>query len=275
MTTTITFQQLLEAGSHYGHVTPKWHPKMKEFIHSSQSGIYLIDLKKSMEKLKEAYEYAIKIGSQGGRVLFVGTKPQAKEAIKKAAEVTNGYFINHRWLGGTLTNFATIRQSVSNLDHIEHLAGENFLYEGQIKKEATKMEKDRVKLVTLLGGIRKMKKMPVCLFVVDTYREHIAIKEAIKMNVPVVAICDTNSNVTRVDLPIPGNDDSETSIDLYLSIFVGGLLKGREIFEKRREASNSQTEEDDSDTQESESLEQASEESQEEVEETEEESVEE
>ena len=236
MSTTISIQQLLKVGSHYGHVTPKWHPKMKEFIHSSQSGIYILDLRKSLEKLKEAYEYATKIGSQGGKVLFIGTKPQAKEHIKNAAEATNGFYVNHRWLGGTLTNFATIRQSVSNMDHLQHLAGKDQTYEGYLKKEAVRMEKERVKLDTLLGGLKKMKKLPTCLFVVDTYREHISIKEAIKIGIPVVAICDTNSNVTRVNVPIPGNDDSAQSIELYMKVFVGGLLKGRDILEKKRAA---------------------------------------
>ncbi|KAK3604017.1 hypothetical protein CHS0354_026818 [Potamilus streckersoni] len=244
MALKLSVKELAEAGAHYGHVTPKWHPKMKQYIYGAKSGVYIIDLRKTLEKLKEAYEYAVKISSGGGRVLFVGTKPLAREAVKAAAESVNGYYINQRWLGGTLTNFSTLRQSVNNMENIESLAGKDFSYEGILKKEANKMEKERQKLMHLIGGIRYMKKMPAAIFMVDPIREHIALKEAMTMGIPVVSIVDTNCNPDKVNYPIPGNDDSINSVDLLLKVFVAGLLEGRAQFDKRGGAPEEEGEEE-------------------------------
>ncbi len=212
----LTIEQLLEAGVHLGHKTLRWNPKMKKFIFGKRDSIHIIDLTQTLELTKVALEKVYSTISSGGKILFISTKKQASEAIAELAKDTDQYFVNYRWLGGMLTNWGTISNSIKKLDKINSdLVSEN---RGFTKKELLKMSGQRDKLQRSLGGISNMKKIPDLVFIIDTNYESLAIKESIKLGIPIIAVLDTNSNPDGIDYPIPGNDDARRSIDLYCSL---------------------------------------------------------
>ncbi len=222
----LTIQQLLEAGVHLGHKTLRWNPKMKKYIFGKRDSIHIIDLTQTLELANIALEKVFQTISSGGKVLFISTKKQASEAIAELAKETDQYFVNYRWLGGMLTNWGTISNSIKKLDKIKKdLVSEN---RGFTKKELLKMSVLRDKLQRSLGGISEMKKIPDLVFIIDTNYESLAIKESIKLNIPIVAILDTNSNPDGIDFPIPGNDDARRSIDLYCSLIKETILNAKE-----------------------------------------------
>ena len=212
----ITIEQLLEAGVHLGHKTLRWNPKMKKYIFGRRDSIHIIDLTQTVELIKIAMEKVFETISNRGKILFVSTKKQASENIASIAKETDQYYVNHRWLGGMLTNWGTISNSIKKLDDLnKNLTSEN---RGFTKKELLKMGTQRDKLQRSLGGIKDMKKTPDLIFVIDTNYESLAIKEAIKLNIPIIAILDTNSDPENIDYPIPGNDDARRSIELYCNL---------------------------------------------------------
>ena len=212
----ITIEQLLEAGVHLGHKTLRWNPKMKKFIFGKRDSIHIIDLTQTLELTKIALEKVYSTISSGGKILFISTKKQASEAIAELANDTNQFYVNYRWLGGMLTNWGTISNSIKKLEKINSdLTSEN---RGFTKKELLKMSGQRDKLQRSLGGIADMKKVPDLVFVIDTNYESLAIKESVKLGIPVIAILDTNSDPDDIDYPIPGNDDARRSIDLYCNL---------------------------------------------------------
>ena len=212
----ITIEQLLEAGVHLGHKTLRWNPKMKKYIFGKRDSIHIIDLTQTLELTNIALEKVHSTISSGGKILFISTKKQASEAVAQLAKDTDQYFVNYRWLGGMLTNWGTISNSIKKLNKINSdLTSEN---RGFTKKELLKMSGLRDKLQRSLGGIMEMKKVPDLVFIIDTNYESLAIKESIKLSIPIVAILDTNSNPDGIDFPIPGNDDARRSIDLYCNL---------------------------------------------------------
>ena len=212
----ITIEQLLEAGVHLGHKTLRWNPKMKKYIFGKRDSIHIIDLTQTLNLTNTALEKVHNTISSGGKILFISTKKQASEAIAQLAKDTDQYFVNYRWLGGMLTNWGTISNSIKKLNKINSdLASEN---RGFTKKELLKMSGQRDKLQRSLGGIMEMKKIPDLVFIIDTNYESLAIKESIKLGIPIIAILDTNSNPEGIDFPIPGNDDARRSIDLYCNL---------------------------------------------------------
>lgn len=209
----ISMKQLLEAGVHFGHQTRRWNPKMSRFIFAERNGIYIIDLQKTVKKLEEAYNFMSEVASTGKPILFVGTKKQAQDAIKEEAERSGQYYINHRWLGGTLTNYKTIKGRIDRISEIEKMEEEG-VFEVLPKKEVIELKKEYDRLVKFLGGIREMKTMPDAMFVVDPKKEHNAIAEAKKLGIPVVGIVDTNCDPDDVDYVIPANDDAIRAVKL-------------------------------------------------------------
>ena len=213
---SVTIQQLLEAGVHLGHKTLRWNPKMKKYIFGKRDSIHIIDLTQTLELVNVALTEIYKVISNNGKILFISTKKQASDAIAEIAKDTDQYFVNYRWLGGMLTNWGTISNSIKKLERLDlDLVSEN---RGFTKKELLKMSVKRDKLQKSLGGIAKMKKIPDLIFVIDTNYESLAIKEAIKLNIPIIAILDTNSDPEGINFPIPGNDDARRSIDLYCNL---------------------------------------------------------
>ncbi|MBL7035756.1 MAG: 30S ribosomal protein S2 [SAR324 cluster bacterium] len=230
----ITMKQFLEAGVHFGHQTKRWHPNMSPYIYGIKNGVHVIDLRLTLTKLKEAYEY-VKASAAEGRVpLFVGTKIQIQRIVKEEAERCGSPYINFRWLGGLLTNFGTVKQSIGRLKSFEEIAGEDRSYEGVIKKEALMMERKRVKLERSLGGVRNMKSIPSMLFITDCHREQLALKEAQKLGIPVVGVADTNCDPTGIDYVIPGNDDSPRAVALYANIISTAVLEGLAVRKQAR-----------------------------------------
>ena len=212
----ITIEQLLEAGVHLGHKTLRWNPKMKKYIFGKRDSIHIIDLTQTLELINVALEKIFQTIKNNGKILFISTKKQASEAISDLAKDTNQYYVNYRWLGGMLTNWGTISNSIKKLEKINlDLVSEN---RGFTKKELLKMSIQRDKLQRSLGGISNMKKIPDLVFIIDTNYESLAIKEAIKLNIPIIAILDTNSNPDGINFPVPGNDDARRSIDLYCNL---------------------------------------------------------
>jgi small subunit ribosomal protein S2 len=228
----ISMKQLLEAGVHFGHQTRRWNPKMKEYIFTERNGIYIIDLQKTARKIDEAYGVVRQVGEEGGTVLFVGTKKQAQDSIKSEAERSGMYFVNQRWLGGMLTNFSTIKSRVARLKQLEQMEQDG-TFEVLPKKEVIELKKEMDKLEKNLGGIKEMKKLPDLMFVVDPRKERIAIQEAKKLGIPVVAIVDTNCDPEEVDYVIPGNDDAIRAVKLIVSKMADAIIETKqgEIFE--------------------------------------------
>ena len=223
----ISMKEFLEAGVHFGHQTRRWNPKMKEYIYGERNGIYIIDLQKTLKLFKEAAKFVADLAQEGKTVLFVGTKRQAQEAIAEEAARCSMYYVNHRWLGGLLTNNATIQKSIQRLKELEEMSRDG-RYELLTKKEVQKLERERKHLEQNLAGIKEMPPLPDAIFVVDSNKEEIAVKEARKLGVPVVAIVDTNCDPDLVDFVIPGNDDALRSIRLFTSRIADAVLEGRQ-----------------------------------------------
>ena len=223
----VAMKQLLEAGVHFGHQTRRWDPRMAEYIFQARNGIHIIDLQKTSKKLDEAYEFVRAQAEEGKNILFVGTKKQAQECVKEAAEKCGMFYINQRWLGGTLTNFPTIRARVERLAELEVME-ENGTFELLPKKEVVLLRKEMDKLNKNLGGIKEMTALPDVMFVVDPKKEHIAILEAKKLNIPVVGLIDTNCNPNDVDYVIPGNDDAIRAVKLMTDVMANAVIEGRQ-----------------------------------------------
>ena len=220
----ITMQELLEAGVHFGHQTRRWNPKMKPYIFGKRNGIYIVDLSKTLKMFREAAEYVEQMGREGRRLMFVGTKRQAQEAVAEEARRCGQYWVSHRWLGGTLTNFVTIRQSVERLLDIEaRLADDNGV---QTKKERLRFDRERERMNRNLSGVRELESLPDAIFVVDPKKEAIAVSEANKLGIPVIAIVDTNCDPELIDYVIPGNDDAIRAIRLFTSKIADAYLAG-------------------------------------------------
>ncbi len=222
----ITIKQMLEAGLHFGHQTRRWNPKMKPYIFAPRNGIYIINLDKTIGLFRKAYQNVVQEASKGGSVLFVGTKRQAQTIIKEEAVRSGMYYINHRWLGGTLTNFQTIKKSVDRLKSIEAMQEDGSISKFP-KKEILLMEKERIKLERNIGGIKNMRSLPSVVFVIDPNKEQIAVKEANTLHIPVIALADTNCNPDGISLIIPGNDDAIRAIKLITSAIADAVLDGR------------------------------------------------
>ncbi|TLS37358.1 30S ribosomal protein S2 [Pseudalkalibacillus caeni] len=220
----ISMKQLLEAGVHFGHQTRRWNPKMKPYIFTERNGIYIIDLQKTVKKVEEAFNFVREVAQDGGKVLFVGTKKQAQDSVKEEAERAGQYYINQRWLGGTLTNFETIRKRINRLKELEKME-EDGTFEVLPKKEVILLKKEMERLEKFLGGIKDMNTLPDALFVIDPRKERIAIAEAKKLNIPIVAIVDTNCDPDEVDYVIPGNDDAIRAVKLLTGKMADAVLE--------------------------------------------------
>ncbi len=227
MANVISMKQLLEAGVHFGHQTRRWNPKMAEYIFTERNGIYIIDLQKTVRKVEEAYYFIRDLAARGEEILFVGTKKQAQDSIKEEAERVGMYYVNSRWLGGMLTNFQTIEKRIQRLAQINQMEADG-TFDILPKKEVIKLKNDRDKLEKNIGGIKNMKKLPGAMFVVDPRKEKIAIAEAKKLGIPVVAIVDTNCDPDEVDYVIPGNDDAIRAVKLIASTMANAIIEGRQ-----------------------------------------------
>src|SRR5690554_1517111 len=227
-----TYQELLDAGVHFGHLTRKWDPKMAKYIFMERNGIHIIDLNKTLVKLEEAASAIKQIVKSGRKVLFVATKKQAKDLVKEHAEAANMPFVTERWLGGMLTNFATVRKSIKKMSNIDKMTKDG-TYDVLSKKEKLMIQRERVKLETLLGGIADLNRLPAALFIIDVKKEHIAVSEAMKLSIPTFAMVDTNSDPENIDFPIPANDDASKSIDLICKIIGKAIQEGLE--ERKRD----------------------------------------
>ena len=223
----ISMKQLLEAGVHFGHQTRRWNPKMAEYIYTERNGIYIIDLQKTVRKVDEAYMAVRQISMNGGTMLFVGTKKQAQDSIREEAERCGMYFINNRWLGGSLTNFTTIRKRIARLAELTAMQ-DNGTFEVLPKKEVAKLKLEMEKLEKNLGGIKNMTRLPSCMFVVDPRKEHIAVLEARRLGIPIVGIVDTNCDPEEVDYVIPGNDDAIRAVKLIAGKIADAMIEGRQ-----------------------------------------------
>jgi small subunit ribosomal protein S2 len=225
---SISMKELLEAGVHFGHQTKRWNPKMKEYIFGERNGIYIIDLQKTLKLFKDAMRYVGEMAAQGKTVLFVGTKRQAQEAIAEEATRAGQYYVNQRWLGGLLTNMATVQKSIKRLKELDAMATEGN-WEGRAKKEVVRLERERKHLNLNLAGIKDMNGLPDLLFVVDSNKEAIAVEEARKLGIPVVAVVDTNCDPHKVDHVIPGNDDALRAIRLFTTKIADAVVEGRQL----------------------------------------------
>jgi small subunit ribosomal protein S2 len=228
----ISMKLLLEAGVHFGHQTNKWNPKMKPYIFGARNNIYIIDLQQTVGLFQTAYNFVVDTVSQGREILFVGTKKQSQEAIREEASRCGMPYVNQRWLGGMLTNFITVKKSVDRLNSLNKMFNDESI-KAFPKKEITKLQKEMDKLENVLGGIKNMKSQPAAVFIVDPNREHIAVMEAKKLKVPLVAIVDTNCDPTDIDYIIPGNDDAIRAIKLFASKFADAVLEGKKKFEEK------------------------------------------
>jgi small subunit ribosomal protein S2 len=249
-------KQLLESGVHFGHQTKRWNPKMQKYIFGQRSGIYIIDLEKTIECLKTAQNFIRETIAKGGKILFVGTKKQAQDIVKESARKTGMFYINNRWLGGLLTNFQTVKKSVERLNEIEEM-GNNGTFQKLKKKEVARLNKEKEKLLRDLDGIRGMNKPPSVIFIIDTNKEDIAVKEARKLNIPIVGIVDTNCDPEIIDYPVPANDDALKSVRLITTLIAETVADGSKeyvtqetVAEKKKETqASSAAEKSGSDTQ--------------------------
>jgi len=229
---TVTMKELLEAGVHFGHETKRWDPKMKPYIFGARNGIYIIDLQKTVQLFKETHQFVRDIVAKGEYILFVGTKKQAQETISEQATRCGMFYVNHRWLGGMMTNFQTIKRSIDRLNKLEAMKNEE-IYNLLPKKEVLELEKERSRLEKSLGGIKNMDRLPGAIFVVDPKKERIAVREARKIGIPSIGIVDTNCNPEELDYIIPGNDDAIRAINLFASKIADAVIEGKQIYEKR------------------------------------------
>ena len=223
----VSMKQLLEAGVHFGHQTRRWNPKMAKYIFTERNGIYIIDLQKTVKKLDEAYNFVRDVAAEGGEILFVGTKKQAQESIRDEATRCGMHYVNARWLGGMLTNFRTIRKRIDRLDQLNKMS-EDGTFDLLPKKEVAKLQLEIEKLEKFLGGVKNMRGLPKAMFIVDPHKERIAVSEAMKLNIPIVAIVDTNCNPDEIDYVIPGNDDAIRAVKLIAGAMADAVLEGHQ-----------------------------------------------
>lgn len=223
----ISMKQLLEAGVHFGHQTRRWNPKMEKYIFTERNGIYIIDLQKTVKKFEEAYNYVRQLGEEGGTILFVGTKKQAQDSVKEEAERSGMYFVNQRWLGGTLTNFQTIQKRIDRLNELTRFQ-EDGTFDVLPKKEVILLKKEMERLEKFLGGIKTMKTLPSALFIVDPRKERIAVAEAKKLGIPIVGIVDTNCDPDEIDYVIPANDDAIRAVKLLTARIADALIESKQ-----------------------------------------------
>lgn len=231
----VTMRELLEAGVHFGHQTHRWNPKMKPYVFGARNGIYIIDLQKTVEQTRAACTFASSVTSEGKKVLFVGTKKQAKDVVEEEAKRSGMYYVTNRWLGGMLTNYQTVKASIDRLKKIESLKGSPEWNEVP-KKEQARYDRELAKLKKSLGGIEDMKKLPGALFVVDTEKEHIAVKEAKKLGIPTIAVVDTNCDPSNITHVIPGNDDAIRSVRLFARLIADSCMEGAQTFQEKLRA---------------------------------------
>ena len=239
----VSMKQLLEAGVHFGHQTRRWNPKMARYIFTERNGIYIIDLQKTVKKLEEAYMFVRDVAANGDNVLFVGTKKQAGESIKEEAERAGAHYVNARWLGGMMTNFKTIRRRIQRLEQLRKMQ-EDGTFDRLPKKEVGKLELEIEKLEKYLGGIKTMDKLPGALFIVDPRKERIAVAEAKKLGIPIVAIVDTNCDPDEIDYVIPGNDDAIRAVKLIAGTMADAIIEGRQGEQQAAEAAEAESEEE-------------------------------
>ena len=239
--TTELIKQFLEAGLHFGHQTKCWNPKMSKFIYGQRNGIYIIDLQKTVRSLEEVRKFVKEIASRGEYILFVGTKKQAQEIIREQAQRCGMFYVNHRWLGGMLTNFEIIRKSVGRFNELKEMK-EKGLFDKLSKKEMSSLNQELLRLTKNLSGIVKMDKLPGALFVIDPHRENIAVREANKLNIPVIALADTNCDPDNLDYPIPGNDDAIRSINLITTMITDSIIEGRQEYLQMQETKKTKEE---------------------------------
>lgn len=230
-----TYQDLLDAGVHFGHLTRKWNPKMAQYIFMERNGIHIIDLNKTLTRVEEAASAIKQIVKSGRKVLFVSTKKQAKDIVAEYARSVNMPYVTERWLGGMLTNFATVRKSIKKMTNIDKMTKDG-TYDVLSKKEKLMIQRERIKLETLLGGIADLNRLPAALFLVDVKKEHIAVTEALKLNIPTFAMVDTNSDPSNIDFPIPANDDATKSISLITGIIIDAIIEGLEERKQEKDA---------------------------------------
>ncbi|AJK69159.1 30S ribosomal protein S2 [Corynebacterium marinum] len=229
----VTMRELLDAGVHFGHQTRRWNPKMRRFIFTDRNGIYIIDLQQTLTYIDAAFEFVKQTVAHGGTIMFVGTKKQAQEAVQTEADRVGMPYVNHRWLGGMLTNFQTVSKRLHRLKELQAMDAAEDGYEGRNKKEILMLTRERVKLERVLGGIAEMTRVPSALWIIDTNKEHIAVSEAHKLNIPVVAILDTNCDPDVVDWPVPGNDDAIRSTALLSRVISTAVEEGKKAREER------------------------------------------
>ncbi len=234
--TTVSMKQLLESGVHFGHQTRRWNPKMARYIFGQRNGIYIIDLKKTVRLLKEACRFAKDVSANGGSILFVGTKKQAQDTVKEEAKRCDMFYVNHRWLGGMLTNYPTIRKSINKLNDIDSKLSDESAIQHLKKKERLQLSKQRDKLQKNLAGIREMNGLPDAVFITDTRKEHIAVQEANKLGIPIVAIVDTNCDPDLIDYVIPGNDDAIRAVRLLTQRIADAIIEGQMALSEGEEA---------------------------------------
>lgn len=232
----VSMKQLLEAGVHFGHQTRRWNPKMAKYIFTERNGIYIIDLQKTVKMMEQAYQFVREIAQSGGSILFVGTKKQAQDAVKEEASRCDMFYVNHRWLGGTLTNFQTIRKRIDRLHALEKME-EDGTFDVLPKKEVVLLRKEQAKLEKFLGGIKHMNKLPDAIFVIDPRKERIAVAEARKLGIPIISIVDTNCDPDEIDYVIPGNDDAIRAVRLFTNKIADAILEGRQG-EQQQQSSN-------------------------------------
>ncbi|MCR4742655.1 MAG: 30S ribosomal protein S2 [Treponema sp.] len=219
----VTMKNLLESGVHFGHQVKRWDPRMKKYIFAERNGIHIIDLQKTIAAIKDGYDEVRKVTASGKAILFVGTKKQAQQAVQKEAERCGMFYVNNRWLGGMLTNFSTIKKSLQRLKKIEKMEIDG-TFDNLTKKEVSALQKEKAKLEKNLGGIKEMKELPGAVFIIDTHKEQIAVAEARRMGIPIIAVVDTNCNPEGIDFPIPGNDDAIRAISLFTSIIANAVI---------------------------------------------------
>lgn len=233
----VTMKSLLESGVHFGHQTRRWNPKMAKFIFGSRNKIHIIDLQKTLKELKKIYKVVRDFSAEGREFLFVGTKKQAQEPIKEEALRCGSYFVSDRWLGGTLTNYDTLKKSIARLKDLEAMK-ENGIFRLLSKKEQSQREKERIKLEKSLEGLKNMSKLPDVMFIIDPVEETTALAEAKKLGIPVVAVCDTNCDPDLIDYPVPGNDDAIRAVKLFCSVIADAILEGKGIENKQENPAN-------------------------------------
>ena len=234
--TQVTMRDLLEAGVHFAHQTNRWNPKMRPYIFGERNGIHIVDLSQTVRMFADAYDFAADVAAKGKPVIFVGTKKQAQDAIQEQAERANQHYVINRWLGGMMTNFSTMKKSIEKLEELDKMSRDGS-YAKYTKKEVLMFEREKARLENNVGGIRGLNGTPGALFVVDPHKEDIAIREANKLNIPIIAVCDTNCDPERIDYPIPGNDDAIRAIRLFSSAIAEACLEGTKRASQRREES--------------------------------------